>query len=350
MPQSADTQIDTLQLIMQAPAFLASASDTEETAIATTKAPDSSTGRVLVAVDTEGKVRIVACPRQAEEAELSTLAAEALATSAKLWHKSYDTFAALFEASLGQSLAEWAERRASKNWTVDTFRSAVEASLQQGRFPVIIVARERNPAVAETLTYLENMNLPVRFVGYTCSASEGVDVVQPVLLTPAPSAQPRTPPPEVQSQPTSSPSSRPSETRSQPADKLEITPRQKELLTILTGLDELKLPRQELEYFLPTTLGRPGAEGTIVLAVSPHRWPFPKPDEVIVVVNISSEHLAGYLRVTPEEIADFLSSLPREERREHKGCILLRASNVGEAHQIVNELKALKEVASGGIN
>ncbi len=79
------------------------------------------------------------------------------------------------------------------------------------------------------------------------------------------------------------------------------------------------------------------------------RWPFPKPDEVIVVVNTGQDFFAGYLSLTPEEIEEFLESLPRVQRKEHRGCVLLRASNIHESEQLVNELRALREVAKTGV-
>jgi hypothetical protein len=86
-----------------------------------------------------------------------------------------------------------------------------------------------------------------------------------------------------------------------------------------------------------------------VLAADPDRWPFPKPEEVIVVVNTGAEHLAGFLKIAPKEVEEFLASLPRADRKEHKGAMLLRAANINEAGQVVNELRALREVSAGGV-
>jgi hypothetical protein len=69
---------------------------------------------------------------------------------------------------------------------------------------------------------------------------------------------------------------------------------------------------------------------------------------VIVVVNTGPAHLGGFLKIAQTDVEEFFSSLPRPEQKEQKGSILLRAANFHEADQIVNELRALKEVTSGG--
>lgn len=347
--RTADTQVDTLPVLLEVPDFIGFPDDDWGTPAAVTKAPGSASGRVLVTVDARGRVQIVACPAKADEAELSGLVADVLTASGKLWHKPYEILSAMFEASLGKPLAEWVQARAGKGWTADAFRSGAEASLSQGRFPVVIVTREKTAAVADTMAYLENMNLPVRLVGYICRAGGGVEILQPVLLGPA------APPPSQETRPAVKPvEPQPQSAQPEPATEgktpsaTEATPKQQEILSVLAGLEELKLTRRGLEYYIPAVGGKQPAEGSIVLAVAQDRWPFPKPDEVIVVVNTGQEHLAGYLKVGPDEITDFLGSLPRDERKEHKGCLLLRASSIGEAHQIVNELKALKAVSFGG--
>jgi hypothetical protein len=149
--------------------------------------------------------------------------------------------------------------------------------------------------------------------------------------------------------PTVSFSSQRTETREYgPFPPSDATDKQKEILNRLVHLDDIRLPRKGFEYYLPATTQKE-ATATIVLAIDPDRWPFPKPEEVIVVVNTGSEHLGGYLKTAPKEIEEFLGSLPRVDRKEHKGCLLLRAGNVSEAAQLVNEMKALKEVSAGGL-
>jgi len=133
-----------------------------------------------------------------------------------------------------------------------------------------------------------------------------------------------------------------------PLPPSDATPKQKEILNRLIHLDALGLIRKGFEYYIATATQK-DATATIVLAADPDRWPFPKPEEVIVVVNIGPEHLAGFLKIAPKEIEEFLGSLPRTDRKEHKGSMLLRAASINEAGQVVNELRALKEVSAGGV-
>jgi hypothetical protein len=128
-----------------------------------------------------------------------------------------------------------------------------------------------------------------------------------------------------------------------------VSDEQKKILARLVQLDDLGLVRKGVEYFVPSHVGKDGAEGAVVVSVDEERWPFPKEGEVVVVVNTSHDYLAGYLNLGSEEIEEFLDSLPRVQRKEHKGCLLLRASNIHEADQLVNEMRALREVAETGV-
>jgi hypothetical protein len=115
----------------------------------------------------------------------------------------------------------------------------------------------------------------------------------------------------------------------------------------LIQLDDLGLVRKGLEYYLAGDDSE--ATAAVVLATDPDCWPFPKPDEVIVVVNTGPAHMAGFLGVAPREIEEFLSALPRIEQKEHKGSVLLRAASIHEAAKVINELLELKEVTAGNI-
>jgi hypothetical protein len=240
------------------------------------------------------------------------------------------------------------------------------------------------------------MNLDVRPLGYELYRGDGVEVVRPRLFPedkPAPEPAARAPEPAAAPAPAPAPApraepkrievvrtpprrepakaepdvpvhreeyahmanmvaSRKQEStvaRDEPFPAADLSPKQQEILTKLLALDDMGLKRKGFEYFPPRASGKAAAEGTMVIAVDADRWPFPTKEEVIVVVNTSSDFLGGYLNIPPHDIEEFLGSLPRVERKEHKGCLLLRAGNVSEAMQLVNELKALKEVAAGGI-
>ncbi|MEO0081554.1 MAG: hypothetical protein ABIL25_04580 [candidate division WOR-3 bacterium] len=354
-PRPSDTPFDPLQLILDVPEFLGMLDASQGTPRAAIIAPGSASNRVLVAVDAAGAVQLVACP--ADDTELSSIVGDLLAAGGRFWRQPYETLAKAFDEALGCSLVERLSARVGKEWNVGAFRSGIERSLSLGRFPIVLVVRARTKQVEDTLSYLAGMNIQVRVLSYTYCASNGVELVRPVLLDPKPGtaadhtveAAQRTIIVERHTEPAPPSARHEAAAEHEPFILSKASPQQQEILNRLAGLDDLKLVRRGNEYLLPLPGGRFKPEATITLAVDPNRWPFPQPDEVIVVVNISQDHLAGYLKVTPQEIRDFLSSLPRVERKEHKGCVLLRAAGVGEALQLVNELKALKEVSFGGI-
>jgi hypothetical protein len=305
---------------------------------------------------------------------------ELLAAGGRFWHQKYEALAGPFEEFLGMSLAEWIAVRVGEGWSAEKFRTGLERSLNEGKFPITIVVSEADSAVQETLAYLRNMNLRVRALGYSRQTCGGDEVVRPRVLVeeqaapepqPVPSqlrpsdepqfrpqvpprSQPAPAPAKERSYqdvsvPTASFSSQQAETKEfGPLPPSDATPKQKDILNRLIQLDALGLQRKGFEYYIAAATQK-DATATIVLAADPDRWPFPKPEEVIVVVNTGPEHLAGFLKIAPKEVEEFLGSLPRADRKEHKGAMLLRAANITEAGQVVNELRALKEVSAGGI-
>jgi len=370
--------VDPLQLVIEAPEFLGMAG-TQPLPRAAMVAPQSLSNRVLVVVDEAGGVQLAACPQPGVGGGLAALVGELLAAGGGFWHQKYDALAGPFEQFLGMSLADWIAVRVGEGWSADKFRAGVELSLNEGKFPINIVVGDLDPIVQETVAYLKNMNLNVRVIGHVCQTYGGDEVVRPRVLSEeraAPELQPTRPQPwpsETQfraqapqwpqpaPQPTKEPQSQAGPARTvsaapqQPEKKgfpplppSDATPRQKEILTRLIQLDTLGLVRKGFEYYLPPSAQK-AATATIVLAADPDRWPFARPEEVIVVVNTGPDHLSGYLKIAPNEVEEFLGSLPRADRKEHKGSLLLRAASINEAAQIVNELRALKEVSAGSI-
>jgi hypothetical protein len=364
--------LDALQLVIDAPEFLGQSSDQHlpRAAMAT---PQSHSHRVLVVVDDAGGIQLAVCPEPGGDS--AVVVGDVVATGHRFWRKKFDALAEPFQEFLGTSLIDWVAGRAGENWSADEFRAGLERSMRGGKFPITIVVNELDPAVKETLDYLREVNQQVRVLGYTCLTSGGDELVwprelseEPVVPTPPPArSQPRptvplsSPRPQSRPQPThvqkSSPPADSEPTASaqpQPAEPAahdampgsDATSKQKELLSRLIQLDGLGLVRMGLEYYLAED--ELEATATIVLAVDSHRWPFPKPDEVIVVVNTGPAHLGGFLKIAQTDVEEFFSSLPRPEQKEQKGSILLRAANFHEADQVVNELRALKEVTAGG--
>jgi len=362
--------VDARQLVIDAPEFLGQG-PTQTLPRAAMAPPQSHSNRVLVVVDEAGGVQLAVCPEPGGDA--AVVVGDVVATGHRFWRKKYSAMAEPFQEFLGTSLTDWVAGRVGESWSADEFRAGLERSMSEGKFPITIVVNELDSAVKETLDYLREVNQQVRVLGYTCMTSGGDELVWPTELSEesvVPSVPPPTRPsahrtsaPEAPSRPHPA-SARTSESpddsaptaaiRSQAEESTgfeplltsDAAPEQNEILSRLILLDDIGLVRKRLGYYLAD--GEAEATATIALATDADRWPFPKPDEVIVVVNTGRAHMAGFLGVAPQEIEEFLSALPRIEQKEHKGTILLRAASIDEADQIVGELRALKEATSPG--
>ncbi len=395
-PEPEPRPLDAVRLVTQAPEFLGKGPGGLRRAAL--KAPGSNSGQVLVAVDDSGGVTLVACPKD-EASDQGPLVTELLAASGGLWHRKTDVLIVTFQNATGRSLVDHVKARAGAGWSEEEFKQGIEASLKQGRFPVIVVVKERTKAVDDMLGYLDNLNLKAKVIGYRCYRGRGVETVEPVVLReggpavsrpqPEPEKVPekkpepvlekkpepaleKKPEPPKQQEPAPKPIRKPAEavrsaklgavgrqqfvadsSRSSvrrlgqdldkyPAFEAEgASDVQKEILKHLGPLDELGLERRGLEYLVPGADKKETSEGTVVLAVEHKRWPFPKENEVVVVVRTGKTHLAGFLDVPPGDIEDFLGSLPRNTVREHKGTLLLQASSVNAADQLANEVRTL---------
>jgi hypothetical protein len=375
-PQDKGEELDAVKLVTEAPEFLGLLDPAGLMPRAAVVAPGSASGRVLLAINEYGRIRLVACPEKGDEAELGGLMADLLSISGRLWRQPYDVVAGPFEQSLGVPLDSRVGERAGKSWTSEAFRAGVEKSLQDGRFPVTVIANDLGKPLQDMLGYLKNMNLEVNVLGYSYVRGGGIETVMPVSVS-QPGRAGTLPP---RSQPTPGSERRPAEPlrRSIPGQMAHgeqhtqtvtfstkrparaagprepfpadgASPDQQRVLEKLVELDDLGLVRRGLEYFVRGYEQRDSAEGTVVISVDGNRWPFPKPEEVIVVVNTGPDHLAGHFKLSPAEIEEFLGSLPRVQRKEHRGAVLLRASTIQEADQLVNELRALKEVSETGV-
>ena len=365
--------VDALQLVIDSPEFLGQGSN-QSLPRAAMAPPQSHSNRVLVVVDEVGGVQLAVCPEPGGDSAM--VVGDVVATGHRFWRKKYDALAGPFQEVLGMSLTDWIAGRAGESWSADKFRAGLERSMREGKFPITIVVNEIDSGVKETLDYLREVNQQVRVLGYTCLTSEGDELVWPRELSEEP-VVPRSEPARQQPRPSvplssPRPQSRPQTTHveksSPPADSEPTasaqpqqaqrtafealpgfvpTPQQKEILSRLAQLDDLGLIRVGLEYYLAEDDLE--ATATIALAVDCERWPFPRPDEVIVAVDAGLAHLGGFLNLSPVDVAEFLGSLPRAEQKEHKGTILLRAANFHEADQVVNELRALREVTASSI-
>lgn len=347
-------KIDRRELISQAPEFLGMAFGEAPLPRAVALLTGVTANQVLVAVDEAAKVMLVGCPDQQSETGISSMVGDLLAASGRLWHQPVASLAAMFGDREGKALEEKVRSRVQGEWDREKFWFELAHSLETGKFPVVVVVDEVNQAVEEMFSYLRGMNINVRVLSYERFFEQGIEIVVPRVMGEAPKReekkavveQPITPFLEYTPTVTTFSEAEASSPKNyEPFPIAGTTPKQQAILERLVFIEELGLIRRGFEFFSPRAAQHAEAEGTIVVAVDRTRWPFPNEDEVIVVVRTSREHLAGFLRMKPQEVEDFLRLLPRNEKREHKGVVLLWARNPFEANQLVNELKALKEVS-----
>ena len=371
--REGSSAIDTLQLVSDSPEFLGQ-SPNRSLPRAAMAPRQSHSHRVLVVVDEAGGVQLAVCPEPGGDS--AVVVGDVVATGHRFWRKKYDALAGPFQETLGMSLTDWIAGRAGESWSPDEFRAGLERSMREGKFPITLVVSEIDSGVRETLDYLREVNQQVRVLGYTCLASEGDELVwprelsedravpasEPVRQQPRPSAPLLSPrhqsrhqatqiersAPLADSEPTAS-----AHPRQTPRTEFEALPgfgptsQQKDILNRLARLDDLGLTRVGLDYYLADD--ELDAKATISLAFDCERWPFPRPDEVIVAVDTGPAHPSAFPDLSPIDIAEFLGSLPRAQQKEHKGTILLRAANLHEADRIVDELRALREVTAGSV-
>ncbi|MEO0010037.1 MAG: hypothetical protein ABIK22_01270 [candidate division WOR-3 bacterium] len=340
-------------LLQQTPEFIGPALG-NWTPRALTVMPSATSARVFVAVDEAGRIAIVGCPDQQIEGGVSAMAGDLLAATGRLWHQPFRTLAAMFGDPEGVKLAEQLRER-SGAFDPARFQAGVDKSLEEGKFPMVIAVDRIDETIEKMMEYLSTMNLRVRLMSYDYLEIDGLEIVLPRVLgeeEPEPPAEKPVSTPYLEYTPTVTAIG---QEEPQPRKVYEpfpvegTTPKQQAILERLVYIDDLGLVRRGFEYFTPKNIQRAVREGTVVVAVDPSRWPFPKPDEVVVVVRTGLEHLAGFLKMKQQEVEDFLKLLPRDEKKEHKGVVLLYARNVYEANQLVNELKALKEVSQTGV-
>ncbi|MGQ9708461.1 MAG: hypothetical protein ACUVUR_06255 [bacterium] len=351
-----EARISLLELLHQAPEFLGMALSSEGLPRAVAVLPNSSSGRVLIGVDELGKITLIGCPDQSVESGIGSMVGDLLAASGRLWHQPFSALTEIFGNKDGIDLIGQIRSRVG-DFAIEQLKRNVEKSLEEGRFPIVIVVERVDETVEQMMNYLKEMNLAVRMLSYQYFQIEGVEIVLPIVLgekierLEEPLIRPaRTSflkhPPTIDT--VSTEESKPARTY-EPFPVEGTTPKQQEILERLVYIEDLGLIRRGYEFFSPRAAQRPEAEGTIVVAVDQTRWPFPKDDEIKVVVRTAREHLSGFLGMKQQEVEDFLRLLPRDEKKEHKGVLLFWARNVYEANQLVNELKALKEVSSAGV-
>lgn len=152
---------------------------------------------ILAAVDESGGVFLVGCPDESETGAYTTLVADLLTTGTRLWRMSYEQFSGIFTEVEGVSLEELMLLRSRADWEFEQFQPVIEANLENGKFPILIVTAHPEGEIRQVLDYLNGMNLTVAVVSYSMWISGGILVVEPARVAAPKSAasQMNVPPP-----------------------------------------------------------------------------------------------------------------------------------------------------------
>ncbi len=145
---------------------------------------------VFLAVQESGGLYIIGCPDESGPGAYTTMVADILAASTRMWRMSYEQFSRLFAETEGVELEELMLARSSADWDFEQFQAAVSANLEKGRFPILIVTAEPEGEVRQVLDYLKGMNLNARLVSYSAWAGGGIVVLEPVQAETAVEAEP----------------------------------------------------------------------------------------------------------------------------------------------------------------
>lgn len=179
---SAKIVLDVAELVHQRPDFLNLADPGASPFRATLPLSKIAGVRspVLMAVQESGGLFIVGCPDESGTDAYTTLVADILAASTKMWRMSYEQFSTLFAQSEGATLEELMLDRSSGDWDFDQFHPAVSVNLERGRFPILIVTAQPEGEVKQVLDYLNGMNLTAGLVVYSVWFSGGIVVIEPM--------------------------------------------------------------------------------------------------------------------------------------------------------------------------
>ncbi len=185
VPESATIkQVEITRLIQEKPGFLNFAGESSapfRVALPLNKLLNARSP-VMVAVAESGGIFIVGCPDESGADAYTTLVADMLAASTRLWRMDYEKFSNLFVESDGVSLEELMLERSRADWDFDQFQSVVTENLERGRFPMLIVTVLPEGEVKQVIDYLNGMNLRAQLLSYSIIVRGGIMVVRPLSI------------------------------------------------------------------------------------------------------------------------------------------------------------------------
>lgn len=197
IPTPAAVSVDAISLVLEAPEFLSGQGfpDSAVRVAVPLAFPAQRTDRLLLAVDESGGIMLAGFPDPADRGSATAIAGDLVAVTGRLWRQPTPEFLKMVEEPLGRPLATAIAGRTRHDWSGETLLSGVAASLEAGRFPVVLVAAESNAGAREAVAFLAGMNIPVRLIDVAVFTSDGTEVAMPKLIVEANRASAQAPRP-----------------------------------------------------------------------------------------------------------------------------------------------------------
>ena len=96
----------------------------------------------LIGIDDNGRIAIVECKIAKDSSIRREILGQALEYAATLWEMPYEEFDEMVVSSEGRSLVEiMSERVPKERWSEEMFKNAIAASLDQGKFRLVMVTQ-----------------------------------------------------------------------------------------------------------------------------------------------------------------------------------------------------------------
>jgi len=180
LPIPAKTIVDLAALVREVPEFLSM--DGGPPCRAAVLLSEQGEAQVLAAIDEVGGIYLVGYPAQVTREVLTVVTRELLVLSGQLWRMPLEEFAVAVETGLGRSLGEHFASKAAKDWSEADFRAGLSQSLEQGRFPVVLLLAGANKDAIEAMVHLKSYGIALKPLGVFLYESWGVEVVVPKVL------------------------------------------------------------------------------------------------------------------------------------------------------------------------
>jgi hypothetical protein len=181
LPIPAKTIVDLAALVREVPEFL-SMDGGGAPCRAAVLLSEQGDARVLAGIDEAGGICLVGYPAQVTREVLTVVVRELLVLTGRLWRMPLEEFAAVLEQRLGRSLGEHFVGKAAKDWSEAGFRAGLRQSLEQGRFPVVLLLAGTNKDAIEAMAHLKSHGIALKPLGVFLYESWGIEVVVPKVL------------------------------------------------------------------------------------------------------------------------------------------------------------------------